>query len=357
MAIARYGVNDAATVKLWGKDTAVEALKKTDIAPLIGRDPQSVIHLKDDTKKSKGDTVKFWLEMQLTGEGVTEGEPQEGNEEALTTYSEELIINELMHAVRVPNEGTIDAQRVPFNLRKSARNRLSDWWAKRYSISFWNQVAGNTLQPNTKFTGLNAVTAPSSTRHIIAETGSTLENQLDSTDTMKLFWIDYLKELATTADVPIQPAMIDGKEMFVLYLHPYQVTDLRTDATTVGSWFDIQKAALSGGGKASDNPIFSGALGVYNDVILREAYDLPKGINGAVAIDTVRRAVFLGAQAASMAFGQKYTQDGYEWVEELFDYQREFGASAQNIFGLKKNRYNSVDYGVIVLSTYAAAHT
>jgi N4-gp56 family major capsid protein len=356
MAIGRYGVNDTAAVKLWGKDTAVEALKKTDIAPLIGRSPQSVIHLKDETKKSKGDSVKFWLEMQLTGEGVTEGEPQEGNEEALTHYSDELVINELMHAVRVPNDGTIDAQRVPYNLRKSARNRLSDWWAKRYSVMFWNQVAGNTLQTNTKFTGLNAVTAPSSSRHIIAEAGSTQESELDTNDTMKLFWIDYLKEKAMTADVPIQPANIDGKDMFVLYLHPYQVTDLRTDATTAGSWFDIQKAAMMGG-KVADNPIFSGALGVYNDVILREAYDLPVGIAGAAPIPTVRRAVFLGAQAASMAFGQKYSQDGFEWVEELFDYQREFGASAQNILGLKKNRYNSVDYGVIVLSTYAAAHT
>lgn len=356
MAIGRYGVNDAAAVKLWGKDTAVEALKKTDIAPLIGRSPQSVIHLKDETKKSKGDTVKFWLEMQLSGAGVTEGEPQEGNEEALTHYSDELIINELMHATRVPNDGTIDAQRVPYNLRRSARNRLADWWAKRYSVSFFNQVAGYTLQTNTKYTGLNAVTAPSAGRHIIAEAGMTAETDLDSNDTMKLYWIDYLVERAKTADVPIQPARVDGQDMYVLYLHPYQVVDLRNDATTAGSWHDIQLRAIQGG-KIANNPLFTGALGVYNNVVLREAFDIPNGISGSSPITTVRRAVFMGAQAASMAFGQEYSKEGFEWVEELFDYRREFGVSAQNIWGLKKNRYNSVDYGTIVLSTYAAAHT
>jgi N4-gp56 family major capsid protein len=367
MAIGRYGVNDSAAVKIWGKDTAVEALKRTEIAPLIGRSPESVIHLKDETKKGPGDEVKFHLEMQLTGAGVTEGEPQEGNEEALTHYQDSLYINELMHAVRVPNDGTIDVQRVPFNLRRSARNRLSDWWAKRYSVSFFNQVAGYTAQTDTKYTGLNAVTAPSTGRHLIGETGSAAETDLDSGDTMSLRWIDILVEMAQTASVPIQPCRVSNLdrdnnetgtagEYYVLYLHPYQVTDLRLDASTAGNWHDIQMAALQGG-KMSNNGLFTGALGVYNKTIIRSAFDLPTGLNGTAPITTVRRAVFLGAQAASMAFGQKYTLQGFEWVEELFDYRREFGVSAQNILGLKKNRFNSVDYGVIVLSTYAAAHS
>lgn len=40
--------------------------------------------------------------------------------------------------------------------------------------------------------------------------------------------------------------------------------------------------------------------------------------------------------------------------EELFDYDRELGVRASFIAGLKKTVYNSVDYGTIVIPTYAA---
>ena len=46
----------------------------------------------------------------------------------------------------------------------------------------------------------------------------------------------------------------------------------------------------------------------------------------------------------------------FDWVEELFDYERELGVSAQTMFGIKKTQFNSVDFGTIVIASYAAAH-
>lgn len=354
MSVTTYGVNDALAVKLWAKKLAVEALKATAIGPLIGTSSDSIIHLKTETSKTAGDKVTFGLRMLLTGDGVTEGELQEGNEEALTTYADSLVINELMHAARVRNKGTIDQKRVPFNLRDEAKSGLRDWWAKRYSVSFFNQVCGYTPQNNVKYTGLNPVVAP--TRKIICEGSVTDEGSLTSAGKMKLIWLDYAKELAKTADVPIRPLMIGGEEKYVVYLHPYQVTDLRTDASTAGNWFDIQKAAMQGG-KVSGNPIYTGALGEYNGIILREAFDVTQGVaNAGTAVTTARRAVFLGAQAAAMGFAEGDGTSTFNWVEELFDYERELGVSAQTIFGLKKTVFNSKDFGTIVLSSYAAAH-
>jgi hypothetical protein len=43
---------------------------------------------------------------------------------------------------------------------------LGDWYAKRYSVAFFNQVCGYTPATDVRLTGLNAVTAPSSTRII-----------------------------------------------------------------------------------------------------------------------------------------------------------------------------------------------
>lgn len=94
-------------------------------------------------------------------------------------------------------------------------------------------------------------------------------------------------------------------------------------------------------------------------MILKPAIDVTQGVNSSTgaAITTVRRAVFCGAQAAVVAYGQKHQANKMRWNEELLDHKRKLEVSAWSIWGLKKARFNSVDYGTIVVSTYAAAHT
>ncbi len=41
----------------------------------------------------------------------------------------------------------------------------------------------------------------------------------------------------------------------------------------------------------------------------------------------------------------------------VFDHKRRLEVSALSIWGLKKTRFNNTDYGTVVMSTYAAAHT
>jgi len=363
MSTTTYGVNDAMAVKLWSKKLAVEVSKATAIAPLIGKSSNSIIQLKDETQKGKGDKVTFGLRTQLTGNGVTEGQTQEGNEEALTTYSDAVYINELSHAVRVKNDGTIDAQRVPFSLREEANSGLTDWYADRMSLMAFMQwggytggtilFEGRTFAPTSVHYGFNAPTAPSTNR-IIRQGAVATDELITSSHTFSLDLVDKAKEKAVTANPKIRPIMIDGAKHYVMYLHPYQVTDMRTNTST-GQWLDIQKAAEKRG---SSNPIFDGSLGVYNNVILREAEHVVPGVNSSTAamITTVRRAVLLGAQSAVIAFGMKDTPEKYREVEELFDYKRELGVACQTVWGMKKTVFNSEDFGTVVVSTYAAAH-
>lgn len=356
MAITTFGVNDALAVKLWSKDLEVEALKATDIAPLIGTGSNAIIQRKTEPSKGAGDQVIFGLRMQLSGDGFSESEIAEGNGESLTIYSESLVINELLHVVSARSQITIDQQRVPFDLRSECRDGLADWWAKRLSVSFFNQVCGYTPQASTKFTGLNAVNAPSSGR-VLRAGGVANDQSLGSTNLFTLDLIDKAKEMAETATPKIRPTKVNGEDFYVIYLHPYQVTDLRTNTST-GQWLDIQKAAMTGG-QIKDNPLLTGALGVHNGVIIRSAIDVTNGVNASTgaAITTVRRAVLLGAQAASVAFGQMNGPASYRWNEELFDHKRRLEVSAGTIMGLKKTRYNSTDFGTVVVATYAAAHT
>lgn len=356
MATTSYAINDDMAVKVWSKRVAWEALKSTAIQPLIGRDENSIINLKDELQKGPGDRVRMTLFMTPEGDGFTENELVEGNAEALTNYSDDLFINELGHAVGVKSANTIDQQRVPFNLRDQAFRGLRDWWANRISVSFFNQVCGYTAETRSKYTGLQLPSAPSTNR-IIRAGGAATDQALTSADTFTLDLIDKARERAETGDPPVNPVMMNGEKMYVIYLHDYQVTSLRTNTST-GQWQDIQKAAMQGG-MVSNNPIFKNALGQYNNVILRKANDVTQGVNSSTsaAITTVRRAVMLGAQAAYISFGQRHQPGRFRWNEELLDHKRKLEVSAFSIWGLKKCVYNSEDYGVVVVPTYAAAAT
>ena len=359
MADTAYGVNANEAVKLWSRKLAREALKKTYAKKFMGPGSDSMIQIKNEANKSEGDRIRVILRMQLTGDGVQGDATQEGEEEALTTYTDDFVINQLRHAVR--SGGKMTEQRVPFSIRDEAMMGLSDWWADRWDTWMFNQLCGYTTQTDTRYTGNNAVAAPS--RHLWTEDGTTADENLDSTgDTFTLTMIDRAVEEAKVGTlgggVPIRPVMADGKPYFVVFLHPYQVTDLRTStSTSTVTWHDIQRSAMEGG-KVGDNPIFTGALGIYNGCILHESSRVTQGVHSSTgaAVSTVRRALLCGAQAAVAGFGQGHDKSSYDWFEQMFDYGNKLGVKAGCISGLKKSRYNSEDFGVVVMSSYAVAH-
>jgi N4-gp56 family major capsid protein len=349
-----FGVNDTNAVKLWSKFLAKAERDSIDIAPLMGDDDNAIIHIKEETEKGSGDKVTFSLRARPTGDGFTESETAEGNAEALSFYADAIYINELGHNMGARSENTIDAQRVPFDLRKQCKNALSDWWKDRKSVSFFNQVCGYTVQTNTKYTGMNAVTAPVGTTRQIWPSTHTTDQDVTSSDGFTVGLLDRAVEAARSGVNMVRPVTIGGQPKYVVYLSEGQVVSARTNTNT-GQWLDITKFTYSGVDVAK-NPIYSGALGEYNGCILRRSQDVTRGVHstsGAADADT-RRAVLLGAQAACAAYGMKnYGGGKYRWNEELMDHKRKLEVSAWSIWGMKKAVFNSTDHGVVVISTYS----
>lgn len=367
MALTAYGVNSPVAVKLWSNKLAYEAIKATWFSKFIGTDSNSLLQIRDETSKGPGDRVRVTLRTQLIGDGVVGDGTLEGNEEALSVYTDDLLIDQLRHAVR--SAGKMSEQRIPFSVREEAYNGLRDWWADRLDYWFFNQLCGNTVVTDIRYTGLQAPIAPDTNHRVWQRAASgvtvvTDDANLDSTSLFNLNLIDKCVERAKTLDartmatpgiVPIRPIRLNGEDKYVLFLHPYQVYDLRT-STVTGQWLDIQKAAITGG-EISGNPIYQGSLGEYNGVILHEAFRLANGIsNAGVQVANTKRAVFAGAQALFMAFGQDNSPNKMTWVEELFDYENELGVSGGMIAGMKKTELGGFDFGTITVSTYAAAH-
>lgn len=364
MAKTEFGVNHPLAVKVWAKELAREAQRKTFINKFVGKGEDSLIQEKVDLKKSAGDTITCGLRPLLQGEGVEGDETLEGKEEAMRFFDDTIKVNQLRHAVR--SKGKMSEQRVPYSVRNEGKGGLSDWWADRKDTVFFNQICGYTAETRSKYSGHNPILAPSANRIIRAGNHSNDES-LTSSDTFSLELIDIARERAETASIEentgplIRPFNYMGGLMYVMFLHDFQVTQLRTNTET-GQWQDIQKAAMQGGDVAK-NPIFTGALGIYNGVVLHKVKRVTKGVNSSTneGIDTVRRAVLCGAQAATIAYGGDGGNTRYDWNEELFDYSNQLGVEAGTIWGLKKTRFipeddsavNAEDFGTIVVSTYA----
>ena len=354
MATTNYAVNAPEAVKLWRSQLAREALKATWVQKFIGNSSDDVIQVYGETGKSAGDRVTVTLRMQLTGDGVAGDATLEGNEEPLTTYTDNLFVDQLRHGVR--SGGKMTEQRIPWKIREEAMLGLKDWWSGRIDRSFFNQMSGYTPATDYRFTGMNAVIGADA-NHITRPNAKASDQTLAAGDEMSLALIDKMVESAklgsTTAEGPvIRPVSVDGEDRWVVIMHTKQVTQLRTN-TNAGQWIDIQKAAMTGDGSAR-NPIMTGALGMYNGAVLHESTRVTNGIDSGTGLPvlTARRAILLGAQAGAIGFGEGQSFKNFDWNEELFDYGNQLGVEAGLIWGLKKLRFNNADFGVIVGSTF-----
>jgi N4-gp56 family major capsid protein len=154
--------------------------------------------------------------------------------------------------------------------------------------------------------------------------------------------LDAAKQMAKLASPMIRPVRVDGKEYYVAILHPYDATNLRQDPV----WNQAQRDANVRG---ETNPIFSGALGIYNGIVLHEHEYVYRTNDGSGAA-YVARNVLCGQQAGVIAWGASV-----QWVEKSFDYGNSWGISCGAIFGVIKPLFNSVDYGVVTMFSASAA--
>lgn len=93
---------------------------------------------------------------------------------------------------------------------------------------------------------------------------------------------------------------------------------------------------------------------MYNNVVLHEHQavirmaDYGSGNNVEAA-----RALFLGVQAAVIAFGSKGNGLRFGWYEEERDSGNQVVISTHSIFGISKVQFNAKDFGIMAIDTAA----
>jgi N4-gp56 family major capsid protein len=332
--MADSATNAALRPEIWRKQLMADVRDNTYMTRFMGTSEQDMIQELTDLKKEAGSNISFGLGMKLSGNGITGDNTLEGSEEATTDYDEDLAIDQLRHAVKLT--GKMDEKKSAYNMRTSAKNRLADWFAERIDQEIVDKLCGKTTS-----TFANTPTAAAATRSVFAG-GVSAVGSVTAAMKFDTKVLDKAKETAKLCSPKIRPLRIKGKEAFVAILHPYDLTALRQDPV----WNQAQREANV---KGEDNPIFSGAAGIYNGIIIHEHEYIYRTNDGDTSA-YVSRNILCGQQAGVFAWGENV-----KWVEKSFDYGNSWGISCGAIFGCIKPIFNSLDYGVITMFTASAA--
>jgi N4-gp56 family major capsid protein len=334
-----------------------EYVDKLVLKPYMGMNTESVIHVKDVFSKNKGDAVTFNLASKLEGEGVQSGGTMEGNEEAMNFYGQRILLDEYRNAVK--DDGTMSRQRTPFELKQEFEPALTTWLAQKVEKQLFqamNDIDG-VIYPTASAAQKNAWNPENIDRVLFGvttanynATHSTALSNIDSTnDTLSTLQISLAKRRAQLCNPKVRPIKIDnGEEYYVMFVHNLCARDLKNS----DAWAQAQRLAQFRG---DENPLFTGMLGVWDGVILKESpkIQLVAGV-GASNIDVAINAL-CGAQALLFAQGDYPEQGGAKVVltEKLFDYDTQVGMQIKALYAYAKAVFNSHQHGIVTVFSAA----
>jgi N4-gp56 family major capsid protein len=353
------GLNDAKARKLWSTNLVVSIAAESYWQRKYmgaGEETMQPVMLLTDLEREAGQQIQYDLSLQIGGEPAEGDTKVEGTGEQLRFASDSVYINQARKAVSCG--GRMTRKRTVHDLRKIGRNRLKEYWARLFDEQFFMYAAAaRGINPDFNFglgyTGRanNAFQAPDSA-HLLHGDG-TSKATLTSAGVMSRALIERANTKVATQDLAeIQPIRIGGAEHNVLVMHPFQFHSLKT-STATNDWMDIYKALATAEGK--NNPIFVGGEGMIGGTILHKHKKVIRFSDyGAGTNLPAARALFLGRQALVCAFGSPGGGLRMSWSEKELDHGNDIEIAAGAIFGIKKNQFDSKDFGMLSLDTYAA---
>lgn len=315
------------TVEKWAKEFFREARIPAFFEPFTGKSSSSVIQMKTELTKEKGDQIHMGLVENLSKDapGVTGDNIMAGNEVPISTQHQAITIDQLRQGVI--SEGRMNDKRTFLDFREEALDKLKIWYS---------EVIDQDL-----FTVIGA----SPTRTLGADNGGTpridsaAKSGLAAADKVSLGDVSLLKKLAkvpyTSGDYKIRPAKLKGGTQYLLILGSESAYDLKRDS----EYNQIRREAAARGW---DNSIFTGVLGWHDGVLLLEHENIAVFDDGGGATVHGEQNLFVGAQAGLLAYG-----GGYSWHEEEVDRGNKLAITGGLIYEAAKAKFNSIDWACI----------
>ncbi len=338
--MADTSVASGLTVQQWDDKYFREYLGWNKYAKYMGTDANSIIQVKEDLTKKKGDSVTFALVNRLTGNGVTGSNTLEGNEEAMDSRSHKVTVDQLRNAVRVP---MLDEQFSAISLREACRPTLLDWSMEQLRDDITTALGSinGTAYGSAAEAAKDAWLVDNADRVLFgAAVGNNASNdhsaalaQIDNTaDQLDSGMISLAKRRAKLASPQIRPFRVreaGDEEWFVLLCNSLCFRDLRTDATILAADREARARGIN-------NPLFTGGDLLYDGIVIREVEQIAVDSGaGAGSID-VAPNYLIGAQAVGVAYAMRTNT-----VTEVFDYEDKYGTAVREVRGIEKLRFGS----------------
>ena len=239
-----------------------------------------------------------------------------------------------------------EQNQVSFDLKRNEIGRVAREWSEIHEASVWRQLAGftGTVQngpggpqlPVNQFTDYvmsagNVVLPPDGIKpsgqggkwYLVPPTGggtNATETAVASSQSavMSTRVIDELVKRWTSRDYvewPMAPMATPWGEYFVLVVGPQGFQQIKLNSSQ-SDFYDLARAAITGGEGYDSSPIITGEGFRYNNTVVLKSDFLPPGVQNAgpsaplgtgVNQANVKRAVFLGARAGHACYGSGYT--------------------------------------------------
>lgn len=333
--------NAGLEVTRWRKELFTQAKNDTYFSRFFGGS-DSAIQVLTDLKGAKGHKVRFGLKMKIEGGGITGDNTLAGNEVALDTYYQEVTLDQLRQGVL--SSGKMADKKTLVNFRKEALDSLKIWFAETMEKDMIDVLTGATSVAGA--TGnISTYSASNNTNTIWNDAGTILTTDpgsaIAAADVITPELISAAKARALLKNPKFRPIRVDGKDHFVMIIHPESAHVLKQDST----WLSAQQYAMPRG---PENPLFSGALGMWDGVVIHE--------HDQIHVSTLNSSVncnlnlFLGAQAGVVAFG-----GDHQWHEETVDRGNKLSLSASIIYEMARCNFNSNDFATMVVPCAATS--
>lgn len=335
--MAETTVPSGLTVQQWDERYFTEYLHKNWFKQFMGTGSSKMIQVKEDLTKKPGDAVTFSLVNRLTGTAKGASEALEGAEEDAVLRSFLVRVREYAHAVRFKK---FEAQKTAIDLRQAHKDVLMDWNMEldRNNIIDAMMSINGTLFASADATARNAWLVDNADRvlfgaaksNAVSGVHATALETIDNTaDKLTPAAISLMKRIALGANPKIRPfkarSSIGDTDAFVLFAHPLHVRDLALDSTFVAANREARNRGM-------DNPLFSGADYMWENVAIYTIEDIPT----VASTVQVAPAFFCGAQALGIAWSMRP-----ETVEEDFDYKRAVGLAIKQWYKVEKLRFGT----------------
>ena len=321
MADQRNQVNIPANLvpKVWAKKVWHEGVKDSYFDKFTAMDGSNVVHQNKDLTNVKGDSVVFGLMMNLNGSGVEGNQKLSGAEDTLNIYDFTVQTKLIRNAV---SRYEADDQKTQYDMLKEIKGALKQWLADWLDNKLMNELCAT----------------PSSSKEAVAASAAGTYASITANDKLTTTIISRAKRKAMMHAPKVQPIKVDGMDKYIMLVHPWAARDLKDDP----KWLAAQQNANVRGSK---NPIFTGALGEYDGVILYE-YERVVCDNTGASGANVCHNTLLGRQAACFAVARPAKH-----IEQTDDYGNIAGNGIAFYGEVKSTKFNNKDYGSIQVLT------